>query len=244
MTDERRTGERLRDSRDDRAEKVRVVLADDEALIRAGLAMLLAVEPDMEVVGEAADGTECLAMVATTRPDVVVMDVRMPVLNGIEATKRLLSGENGAAAKPPAVLILTTFNEDQSVVSALRAGASGFLLKNSAPQTLARAIRGLAKGEGWLDPSVTKSLLNQFSTHDAVVGDVLSHTDIDVLTPRERDVLMAMSKGLKNAQIAELLFLSETTVKTHVHRILLKLGLSDRSQAVAVAFRSGLVSFD
>lgn len=214
---------------------------DDEKLIRAGLELLLAAESDMEVVGVAGDGFECLALVASVRPDVVVMDVRMPGMNGVEATKRLTSDEFSRVGIAPSVLILTTFNEDQSVTDALRAGAAGFLLKNSAPQTLATAIRSLARGEGWLDPSVTRSLLRLFTSHASSDGNMVPPADIGVLTPREREVLAAMGRGLKNAQIAESLFLSETTVKSHVHRILLKLGISDRSQAVAVAYRSGLV---
>jgi DNA-binding NarL/FixJ family response regulator len=213
---------------------VRIVLADDETLVRAGLRLLLAAEQGLVVVGEAGDGIECLKLVESAQPDVVVMGLRMPVMDGIEATARVTS-----AADHPAVLILTTFTDEQDVITALRAGAAGFLLKNSAPQTLATAIRTLARGEGWLDPAITMALLRQFSAR--VPGQSVPHADVGVLTVRERDVLRAMAAGLKNAQIAELLCLRETTVKTHVHRILLKLGLSDRSQAVAVAYRSGLV---
>ncbi len=220
----------------------RIVLADDEALVRAGLSLLLAAEPDLTVVGQAANGTECLSLVASLQPDVVVMDVRMPAMDGIEATAAVTSREYPAGSRPPAVLILTTFTDDHDVIRALRAGAAGFLLKTSAPQTLATAIRALARGEGWLDPAITMTLLRQFSTR--VPGEAVPHADVGVLTPRERDVLRAMAAGLRNAQIAELLRLRETTVKTHVHRILLKLGLSDRSQAVAVAYRSGLVRTD
>ena len=224
------------------AAKVRIVLADDEALVRAGLSLLLTAEQDLDVVGEASNGSECLALVETARPDVVVMDVRMPVMDGIEATRRMTSKDFLVDGTPPAVLILTTFSEDHNVTTALRAGAAGFLLKNSAPQTLATAIRTLARGDGWLDPAITMSLLRQFSSK--VPGEFIPHADIGVLTAREREVLRAIGAGLKNAQIAERLFLSETTVKTHVHRILLKLGLSDRSQAVAVAYRSGLIRSD
>lgn len=223
---------------------VRVVLADDEALIRAGLALLLDAEPDLEVVGEAANGQECLSLSATVRPDVVVMDVRMPVMDGVEATRRLTSQEFALEGPAPAVLILTTFNEDRNVTDALRAGASGFLLKNSAPQILASAIRALSRGEGWLDPTVTRTLFQHFTSQLAVGEDLVptAAEGIRLLTKREREVLAAMARGLKNAQIAQQLFLSETTVKSHVHRILMKLGLTDRSQAVAAAFRSGLVN--
>ena len=243
MGDERRAGATAHDPGPENVSKVRIVLADDERLIRAGLSLLLAAEPDLEVVGEAANGAECLAIVGTARPDVVVMDIRMPVMDGIEATTRLTSNEFHTENGLPAVLILTTFSEDQNVTTAMRAGAAGFLLKNSAPQTLATAIRALAKGEGWLDPAITRSLLRHFSSRSSD-GQTVPSADIGVLTAREREVLGAMAVGLKNAEIASKLFLSETTVKTHVHRILLKLGLSDRSQAVAVAYRSGLVRSD
>lgn len=225
------------------ASKVRIVLADDERLVRAGLSLLLAAEPDLEVVGEAGNGAECLELARTVKPDVVVMDIRMPVVDGIEATARLTSGEFGSGNAVPAVLILTTFSEDHNVTTAMRAGAAGFLLKNSAPQTLATAIRALAKGEGWLDPTVTRLLLRHFSARNPD-GQTVPAVDIGVLTAREREVLAAMAMGLKNPEIAQKLYLSETTVKTHVHRILLKLGLSDRSQAVAVAYRSGLIRSD
>ena len=223
--------------------RLRVVLIDDEALIRAGLALLLESEPDMVVVGEAGDGRTGVEMVAGLRPDVVVMDVRMPVMDGVSATKMLTSAEfnaGGRAAVP--VLILTTFNEDEAVHAALRAGASGFILKNSAPRILASAIRALAQGAGWLDPNVTLKLLEEFSnTPDTVFP---TPAELESLTPREREVLAAVARGMTNAEVAGKLFLSEATVKTHVHRIFVKLGVADRAQAVAAAYRLGLVRPD
>lgn len=221
--------------------KLRVVLIDDEELIRAGLALVLATEPDIEVVGEAGDGQAGLELVGGLQPDVVVMDIRMPTMDGVAATKILTSEEfRGETAIP--VLILTTFNDDQAVHAALRAGASGFLLKNSAPKILAAAIRALSKGAGWLDPNVTKGLLEEFSSRPEPL--IPRTADFHDLTRREMEVLAAVANGMNNSQIAEKLFLSEATVKTHVHRILMKLGITDRSQAVAAAFRWGLVKPD
>lgn len=223
--------------------KLRVVLIDDEELIRAGLALVLATEPDIEVIGEAGDGQAGLELVAGLQPDVVVMDIRMPIMDGVAATRILTSEEfrlNGAGAIP--VLILTTFNDEEAVHAALRAGASGFLLKNSAPKILAAAIRALSKGAGWLDPNVTKGLLEEFSSRP---GPLIPRTaEFHDLTRREMEVLAAIASGMNNSQIAEKFFLSEATVKTHVHRILMKLGVADRSQAVVAAFRWGLVRPD
>ena len=224
---------------DDRA-SVRVVLVDDEALIRAGLRMLLDAEQGIDVVGEALDGRTGVDLVTRLKPDVVVMDVRMPGMDGVEATRILTSASYAAAhGDHPAILILTTFREDDAVRDAIRAGAAGFILKNSAPAVLPAAIRALADGQGWLDPSVTRELLHEIASRpDATLP---TSREVDQLTPREREVLVAMANGATNAQIAGDFFLSEATVKTHVHRIFLKLGLNDRAQAVAVAFRSGLV---
>lgn len=228
-------------------DRIRVVLVDDEELIRAGLALVLATEPDIEVIGEAGDGTSGIKAVVSLRPDVVLMDVRMRGTDGVAATRQLNSQEFEAEhGPPPPVLILTTFGDDQDVDSALRSGAAGFLLKNSAPQILAAAIRALARGQGWIDTSVTKSLLRQYSTAPRRESPQTrrrptGQDELRDLTQREQEVLAAMARGLKNSQIAQELFLSETTVKSHVHRILMKLGLTDRSQAVAVAFRSGLM---
>lgn len=228
-------------------DRIRVVLVDDEELIRAGLALVLATEPDIEVIGEAGDGTSGIKVVASLHPDVVIMDVRMRGSDGISATRMLNSTEfETEHGKPPPVLILTTFGDDEDVDLALRSGAAGFLLKNSAPQILAASIRALARGQGWIDSSVTRSLLRQYSTVSRRQSTQArqrrtAHEELRDLTQREQEVLAAMARGLKNSQIAQELFLSETTVKSHVHRILMKLGLTDRSQAVAVAFRSGLM---
>lgn len=223
--------------------KLRVVLIDDEELIRAGLALLLATEPDIEVVGEAGDGQSGLELVAGLQPDVVVMDVRMPIMDGVAATEILSakSFDGGQGIATP-VLILTTFSDEAAVHDSIRAGASGFILKNSAPQILASAIRALAKGAGWLDPNVTRQILDEFAAKPI---PAMPHTgDFETLTPREQEVLAEIAQGLNNTQIAEKLFLSESTVKTHVHRILMKLGVTDRAQAVAAAYRWGLVRPD
>ncbi len=184
--------------------------------------------------------------VILVRPDVVVMDLRMPGTDGTEAT-RILNSDDFAAEHggPPAVLVLTTFSDDDQVGQAVKAGAAGFLLKNSAPQILAAAIRALARGDGWLDPAVTRGLLKQFTRDHRDPPVPMERgpaaADLGRLSLREQEVLAAMAAGMKNSQIAEQLFLSEATVKSHVHRILTKLGLTDRSQAVALAFRGGLV---
>lgn len=219
---------------------VTVVLVDDEALIRAGLRMLLDAETGIEVVGEASDGASGVRLVAELRPDVVIMDVRMPGTDGVEATRRLSSAEyREAHGEPPGILILTTFSDDVAVRDAVRAGAAGFLLKNAAPAALPEAVRALAKGDGWLDPAVTRALLQELATR--ADGPAPTPADVSLLTRREREVLAAMANGRTNAQIASEFFLSEATVKTHVHRIFLKLGITDRAQAVSVAFRTGLV---
>ena len=224
----------------DTGRSVRVVLVDDEALIRAGLRMLLDAEDGIEVVGEASDGQAGVTLVAELQPDVVVMDVRMPRVDGVEATRILTSpdyrDEHGPA---PGILILTTFSDDTAVRDAVRAGAAGFLLKSAAPAVLPEAVRSLAKGDGWLDPTVTRSLLNELASR--AEPSLPTSAEIEQLTRREREVLAAMANGRSNSQIATDMFLSEATVKTHVHRIFLKLGITDRAQAVSVAFRTGLV---
>ncbi|MFI7495933.1 response regulator [Kocuria sp. M4R2S49] len=222
---------------------VRVLLVDDEAMVRSGLAMLLTAEPDLIVVGEAADGTEAVEETARLQPDVVVMDVRMPGTDGVAAT-RVLTSDSFLDRMPnvATVLMLTTFDEDAAVHAALRAGASGFILKSSAPKVLADAVRSLARGGGWLDPEVTRRLLTEFSRHpDPSDPSGPPPEQLQQLTRREREVLVAVAHGLTNTEIARRLFLSEATVKTHVHRIFLKLGVSERAQAVTAAFKSGLV---
>jgi DNA-binding NarL/FixJ family response regulator len=225
---------------DARGTQIRVVLVDDERLIRAGLRMLMDVEEHIDVVGEASNGREAVEICSVVLPDVVVMDLRMPIMDGTEATRQLTSDRfEQESGTPPAILVLTTFNDDDAVRSSLRAGASGFILKNSAPVVLADAIAALAAGDGWLDPSVTRGLLQDFA--DRPDPHMPTPVELEQLTRREREVLVQLAHGRSNTQIAGELFLSEATVKTHIHRIFLKLGLTDRAQAVSVAFRTGLV---
>ena len=211
---------------------IRVLIADDQALMRTGFRMILDAEDDLEVVGEAIDGADAIRQFQKLAPDVVVMDVRMPTMDGIEATRRL-----GALERPARVLILTTFDLDDYVYEALRAGASGFLLKDRPPEELVAAVRVIAAGDGLLAPSVTRRLIEEFARRAPAVKP----TELDELTEREREVLVLMARGLSNAEIARALFVAETTVKTHVGRVLHKLRLRDRAQAVVLAYESGLV---
>ncbi len=212
---------------------IRVLVVDDQALVRAGFRMILEAEPDLEVVGEAADGLEAVAAVQRHRPDVVLMDVRMPNLDGIAATHRILAG--GGAAK---VLMLTTFDMDEYVFEAFRVGASGFLLKDVPPERLIAGIRAVASGEALLAPSVTRRLIEAFVRRQPARA---LPPGIEELTAREREVLEMMARGLSNAEIAEAFVVSETTVKTHVSRVLDKLELRDRVQAVVFAYECGLL---
>lgn len=216
---------------------LRVLIVDDQALVRAGFAMILSAEPDIEVVGEAATGVEALTAARETRPDVILMDIRMPVMDGIAATLELCAGRR-ADPDCPRVLILTTFDLDDYVYDALRAGASGFLLKDTPPEDLAEAIRIVAAGDSLLSPSITRKLLEEFNRAPATPTP---HKHLVDLTEREVEVLQQLARGLSNAEIADVLFVSETTVKTHVSHILTKLELRDRVQAVVVAYESGLV---
>jgi len=218
---------------------IRVLLADDQELLRLGFRMILAQEPDIDVVGEAGDGEEAIALASTCNPDVVLMDIRMPVIDGIEATRRIVS-DNPAVR----VLVLTTFDLDAYAFGALRAGASGFLLKDVPPDELAAGIRVVASGDAVVSPRVTRRLLDEY----AHVLDVPGAPDrkqyamtVSKLTDREHEVLVAVAEGLSNAEIAGRLFVSEATVKSHVGRILGKLGLRDRVQAVVFAFQTGIV---
>jgi DNA-binding NarL/FixJ family response regulator len=216
---------------------IRVVVADDQPVVRAGLAMLLSAETDIDVVAEAANGQEAISQARRHRPDVVVMDVRMPVLDGVGAT-RILTADGPDDDWSPKVLILTTFSEDEAVYGALRAGASGFLLKHAAPHDLTAAIRHVAAGESWLDPSVAAtviSALSMASSPGSAAGVVTR------LTAREREILALMAEGLNNQEIAARLVLSEATVRTHVSRVIMKTGSRDRTQAVVLAYQSGLV---
>jgi DNA-binding NarL/FixJ family response regulator len=212
---------------------VRVVIADDQALVRAGFAKLLESEPAVTVVGEAADGREALEAVRRVRPDVVLMDIRMPGLDGLEATRRLTG--SGAAAR---VLILTTFDLDEYVYDALRAGASGFLLKDAPPEELIAAIQVVARGDALIAPSVTRRLIAEFARRPSPA----SAERLAELTARELDVLRRLARGLTNAEIAAELILGESTVKTHVGNVLFKLDLRDRVQAVVLAYECGLVT--
>jgi DNA-binding NarL/FixJ family response regulator len=221
---------------DQPAGDVTVLLVDDQELIRRGLRMVLEEEPGLRVVGEAADGEQAVRICATLRPDVVVMDVRMPGLDGVEATRRIVAAHPGTQ-----VLVLTTFDLDEYAFAALRHGASGFLLKDVPPSELARAIRRVAEGDAVMAPSTTRRLLDRVVGHlDAPVAPP-DDGPLAPLTERERQILLEMAGGLSNAEIAAKLFLAENTVKTHVGRILTKLGLRDRVQAVVLAYRCGLV---
>ena len=215
---------------------IRVALVDDQAMVRAGFRMILESEPDITVVGEAGDGREAVDVVARSAPDVVLMDVRMPVMDGIEATRRL-----GAAASQARVLILTTFDLDDYVYAALRAGASGFMLKDAPAEQLINAVRVIAAGDALLAPSVTRLLIAEVSRRPAVDAASVAPGLVD-LTDRELEVLLLMARGLSNGEIATQLYLGEATVKTHVGRVLTKLDLRDRVQAVVVAYESGLVT--
>jgi DNA-binding NarL/FixJ family response regulator len=214
----------------------RVLVVDDEALLRTAFSSLIGAEDDLEVVGEAADGRHAVGLAASLAPDVVVMDVRMPVMDGIEATRQITSGGEGA----PKVLILTTFDLDDYVFEALRAGASGFVLKSRPLEELLSAIRTVAEGEALLAPSVTRRLIAHFTGQPRVTTK--APPGLDELTEREREVLALVAHGLSNAELAQTLHVSLPTAKTHVSRILTKLGARDRTQLVVLAYESGLVA--
>jgi DNA-binding NarL/FixJ family response regulator len=213
---------------------IRVLIVDDQALVRAGFRMILEAQPDLEVVGEAADGSAAIDAVRTLRPDVVLMDVRMPGVDGIEATRRLTE-----AGVPGKIVILTTYDLDEYVFDALAAGASGFLLKHVPPEELVRGVRVAASGEALLAPSITKRLIEEFARQRAPVR--ASGTDLKTLTDREREVLTLLGRGLSNPEIARELKVGEATVKTHVAHVLDKLELHDRVQAVIFAYEIGLI---
>ena len=232
---------------------IRVLLVDDQALVRAGFRMILDAEEDIEVVGEASDGEQAVFSAEKFKPDVILMDVRMPNMDGIEATRKIVSadGANGAASASedvdpaldrPRVLMLTTFELDEYVYESLRAGASGFLLKDVPADQLVAGIRVVAEGEALLAPSVTKRLISDFSAARAAKAmEENPPAGLDELTTREMEVFKLIARGMSNSEIAGELVVSETTVKTHVARILMKLGLRDRVQAVVLAYESGLV---
>jgi DNA-binding NarL/FixJ family response regulator len=221
---------------------IRVVIVDDQGMVRAGFGVLLNAQPDIEVVGEAVNGEEGVRRVAELRPDVVLMDVRMPVLDGLEATRRILDGAGEGAGEgegAPKILMLTTFDLDDYVYAALRAGASGFLLKDASATELADAVRVVAAGDALLSPSVTRRLIAEFSRLGGPRAP--SRKRLGELTERETEVLTLVARGLSNGEIAGKLVVAEQTVKTHFGRILMKLGLRDRPQAIVYAYEVGLV---
>ncbi|HEX6468972.1 MAG TPA: response regulator transcription factor [Streptosporangiaceae bacterium] len=219
---------------------IRVLIADDQEMIRDGLAALLSSAPDIEVVGQAGDGQQAVALARTLRPDVIVMDIRMPTMDGLAATEKIVGGASpdGTPADGPRVLVLTTFDLDEYVYEALGAGASGFLLKDASAADLINGVRVVAGGDALLAPSITRRLISDFARrrrHERPRPDVAAS-----LTPRELDVLRLIARGLSNIEIADELFLAEQTVKTHVGHVLMKLGLRDRTQAVVFAYENGL----
>jgi DNA-binding NarL/FixJ family response regulator len=215
-----------------------VLVADDQALVRTGLRMILEVEPDIRVVGEAVDGVDAVTLTARLHPDVVVMDIRMPRLDGVGATRQIVSGPELAG---PRVLIVTTFDEDRLLSEALRAGASGFLLKNAPAEQMVEAVRAVAVGEGWLSPEVTRRVIEGFAGTAAAPPDPATSARVATLTDREREVLALVARGWTNQEIADQFVVSAGTVKTHVARLLAKLEVRDRVAAVVVAYESGFV---
>lgn len=217
----------------------RVLVVDDQPVVRAGFAAIIGAQPDLEVVAEAADGREAIEQAARHRPDVVVMDIRMPVLDGIEATRRLTAP---GVSSPPRVLVLTTFDLDDYVFAALQAGASGFLLKDVPRDELLRGVRLVAAGDALLAPSVARRLITEFAQRPPPAPSPDRAADLERLTRREHEVLVELGRGRSNAEIAATLFVGEATVKTHVAHVLMKLGLRDRIQAVIYAYETGVVS--
>ena len=215
---------------------IRILIADDQSLVRTGFRMILDAEPDLDVVGEAVDGREAVDKARAARPDVILMDIRMPELDGIEATRRIIAD---AGEEAPKILMLTTFDLNEYVYEALRAGASGFLLKDVPAEQLADGVRVVAAGEALLAPSVTRRLLAEFA--QVRPRDAAPPPAFEELTPRELEVFRLIARGMSNAEVAQELIVSETTVKTHVARVLMKLGLRDRIQAVVLAYESGII---
>jgi DNA-binding NarL/FixJ family response regulator len=213
---------------------IRVLIADDQGMVRSGFTVLLNAQDDIEVIGEAVNGQEAVAQAAGLRPDVILMDVRMPVLDGLQATRQI-----SALPDPPKILVLTTFDLDDYVYEALRSGASGFLLKDASARELAEAVRLVAAGDALLAPGVTRRLIAEFARMGAPRSP--SRKQVEGLTERESEVLGLVARGMSNGEIADHLVVAEQTVKTHVSRILMKLGLRDRTQAVVLAYESGLV---
>jgi DNA-binding NarL/FixJ family response regulator len=217
---------------------IKVAVADDQALVRGGFSVLLRTADDLEVVGEAADGEAAVKLVARERPDVILMDIRMPVMDGVEATRRITADPRLASTR---VLILTTFDLDEYVFESLRAGASGFLLKDTLPDDLLAAVRVVAAGDALLSPRVTRRLVEEF-VQRSVSPPTASQHQLDTLTPRETEVLAAVARGLSNSELAATLFMSQGTAKTHVSRLLTKLHARDRAQLVMIAYEAGVVA--
>jgi DNA-binding NarL/FixJ family response regulator len=232
-------------------EKIRILVADDQGVIRMGLSMILDHEPDLTTVAQAGDGEEALRMIAQHDPDVVLMDIRMPVMDGLEATERITKAAKESGRDRPAVLVLTTFDDEAYVLSAVRAGASGFLLKDTDPDLLVSAVRAVHRGDSLVDPASTRVLLERCVELERQVGSGTADSapvsagrwtgPLALLSEREREILTWMARGLSNRDLAAKLFVSETTVKTHVSSVLSKLGLSSRVQAVVVAYEAGVV---
>jgi DNA-binding NarL/FixJ family response regulator len=224
-------------------ERIRLVIVDDQPLLRTGFRMILEAERDMAVIGEAGNGEEAVALSRRLQPDVVLMDIRMPVMDGVEATRQIVSARSpGPGPGPgPRVLILTTFDLDEYIVQALRAGASGFLLKDVPPEELAAAIRVVAAGDALLAPAITRRLLDRFASTFTVEGESRRPAGLAELTERELEVFTLLGRGLSNREIADALVVGETTVKTHVSRVFSKLELRDRAQAVVLAYETGIV---
>jgi DNA-binding NarL/FixJ family response regulator len=215
---------------------IRAAVADDQALVRSGFIMLLSVEPDIEVVGEASNGAEAVALVAAEHPDVLLMDVRMPVVDGLEATRRITGDASLASTR---VVILTTFDLDEYVHDALRAGASGFLLKDTLPAELVHAVRVVASGDALIAPRITRRLIEEFARRPEASGAPTAA--LELLTDREREVLELVARGRSNAEVAAALYVGHATVKTHVSRLLMKLDARDRAQLVMIAYETGVV---
>jgi DNA-binding NarL/FixJ family response regulator len=218
---------------------IRVVVADDQVLVRSGFTMLLSGEDDIEVVGEAGNGAEAVALAASERPDVMLMDVRMPVMDGLEATRRIAGDESLSETRD---IILTTFDLDEYVHEALRAGASGFLLKDTLPVDLLNAVRVVADGDALISPKITRRLIEEFARRPEPGATAAAAASLAQLTDREREVLELVAKGHSNAEIATELFVSHATVKTHVSRLLMKLDARDRAQLVMIAYETGVAS--
>ena len=217
---------------------IRVVVADDQALVRSGFTVLLSGEPDIDVVGEAGNGAEAVAVAAREHPEVLLMDVRMPVMDGLEATRRITGDESLASTR---VVILTTFDLDEYVYEALRAGASGFLLKDTLPVDLLNAVRVVSAGDALIAPRITRRLIEEFARRPAPAATDATRKALDQITEREREVLELVARGQSNAEIAAQLYVSHATVKTHVSRLLMKLDARDRAQLVMIAYETGVV---